>query len=83
MTSMTFHSPVRMAAPRGALIAASLFGRMLGWIYSSAESRMRRRELNDRMTEACRVRAYAQQVMEHDPRFAADLFAAADRHERL
>jgi hypothetical protein len=29
------------------------------------------------------VRAYAQRFARHDPRFAADLMAAADRHERL
>jgi hypothetical protein len=28
------------------------------------------------------VRRMAQEVMLDDPRFAADLFAAADRHER-
>jgi hypothetical protein len=28
------------------------------------------------------VRVYAQEVRLHDPRFAADLLAAADRHER-
>jgi hypothetical protein len=35
-----------------------------------------------RQAEAARVRQYAQEVMGQDPRFAADLFAAADRHER-
>jgi hypothetical protein len=33
--------------------------------------------------EARAVRELAQQYQRVDPRFAADLFAAADRHERL
>lgn len=33
--------------------------------------------------EANRVRNLALDYMRHDPRFAADLFAAADRHEEL
>jgi hypothetical protein len=33
--------------------------------------------------EANRVRNLAMDYMSHDPRFAADLFAAADRHEEL
>ena len=33
------------------------------------------------LEEANELRAYAQQVMRNDPAFAADLFAAADRHE--
>ena len=37
----------------------------------------------DRVREACEVRAWTEKVRAMDPRFAADLFAAADRHERL
>jgi hypothetical protein len=33
--------------------------------------------------EAAKVRQLAYQRLKSDPRFAADLFAAADRHERL
>jgi hypothetical protein len=33
------------------------------------------------MVEAARVRALAQMHLSSDPGFAADLFAAADRHE--
>ena len=35
----------------------------------------------DRVAEAAKVRAYAMAVRESEPAFAADLFAAADRHE--
>lgn len=35
----------------------------------------------DREREAAEVRAWAMTLQRTDPRFAADLFAAADRHE--
>lgn len=35
----------------------------------------------DPAAEAAEVRAMAQALLRKDPRFAADLFAAADRHE--
>ena len=39
--------------------------------------------LRDPVREAAEVRTLAQSIRGHDPRFAADLFAAADRHEAL
>jgi hypothetical protein len=35
-----------------------------------------------RVAEAARVRAMAREVARHDPRVAAEMLAAADRHER-
>lgn len=35
----------------------------------------------DRVREAAELRTWAANVQRTDPRFAADLFAAADRHE--
>ena len=35
----------------------------------------------DRIREAAEVRAWAETVRRTDPRFADDLFSAADRHE--
>ena len=37
----------------------------------------------DPVREAAEVRTLAESIRSHDPRFAADLFAAADRHEAL
>ena len=37
----------------------------------------------DPVREAAEVRTLAESIRSHDPRFAADLFAAADRHESL
>jgi hypothetical protein len=46
-----------------------------------AAAALRRME-STRVTEAAQVRLYAQQWTRNDPRFTADLLAAADRHER-
>lgn len=37
----------------------------------------------DRVREAAEVRTWATHVQRSDPRFADDLFAAADRHEAM
>lgn len=82
MTTITIHTPAQIAAPRGSRIAAVWFGRLLTRLGDLAEQRTERRAAATRVMEACEVRAYAQQIAHEDPRFAADLFAAADRHER-
>lgn len=77
MTTVTVHTPVAVGTPRAALLAANLFSAFLGWFERTAE----RREVADRAAEAAAVREYANRFASHDPRFAADLMAAADRHE--
>lgn len=81
MTTITVNTPVKVAAPRGSRIAAVWFGRLLTRLGQLAEQRTERRAQEDRLREASEVRTYAQAMMAQDPRFAADLFAAADRHE--
>jgi hypothetical protein len=82
MTTITVHAPVKVRTPRAADWAAMLFTRMLSWFETSAAQRQERREVADRGAEAAAVRQYAIRFASHDPRFAADLMAAADRHER-
>lgn len=82
MSSITIHVPTRVSAPRGALLAAQAFSRLLSWFENSRALRARALDENSRVGDAARVRRFAQQIMADDPRFAADLFAAADRHER-
>lgn len=82
MTTITINAPAKIAEPRGAAWAAAAFARLLQWMESSAARREAQRTEAGRVSEAARVRLYAQEVMAQDPRFAADLFAAADRHER-
>jgi|GEM_PF-1627438 len=82
MSSITVNAPVKINAPRGAAVAAIWFVSLLTWLEKLSRRREESRQMAGRQGEAARVRTYAQQIMGHDPRFAADLFAAADRHER-
>jgi hypothetical protein len=81
MTTITVIRPAKITAPRGAHLAAVWFGRLLTRLGDLAEKRTESRALARRLVEASEVRAYAQTVQAQDPRFAADLLAAADRHE--
>jgi hypothetical protein len=82
MTSITVQSPIKVATPRATIWAASAFTQLLSWFESHSASRAERLEKADRATEAAAVREYANRYTRHDPRFAADLLAAADRHEQ-
>lgn len=82
MTSITIHAPATVAAPLGSKLAAELFGRVLGWLSRATVSHAGHLQGGDRVTEANRVRSFANEMLAMDPRFAADLYAAADRHER-
>jgi hypothetical protein len=85
MTTLTTRHPIAVATPRGAdwaaaaWIAVSRLGMQLqGW----AQQRGKHAAATGRVSEANRLRHVARGFMSSDPRFAADLFAAADRHER-
>jgi hypothetical protein len=77
MTTVTFHSPSHVGAPLG----ASLIARTLRWFAPAEPIRSGALDETGRIAEAARVRRLAQSLMADDPRFASDLFAAADRHE--
>jgi hypothetical protein len=64
------------AMPRGARVAGNLFVALLAWLGSRPA-----RRAPSRNEEAAAVRQFASRVQRSDPGFAADLFAAADRHE--
>ncbi len=79
MTTATVHTPSPVAVPRGAPIAAWVAAQLVfAWRFVTAPVAVKPRS---RTSEAAELRAYARQMCD-DPRFAADLFAAADRHER-
>lgn len=84
MTTISVHTHAPVAVPRGAVWAATVAARLLGWFdamgAAQAAATARRREAT-RILEAGQLRRYAQQWASRDPRFAADLLAAADRHE--
>jgi hypothetical protein len=81
MTTITVHSPARAAAPRAAAWAAQAFFSALGWFRRHNAEQAIRQARSERLIEAAAVREYAQRYARHDPRFTADLLAAADRHE--
>lgn len=74
--TITVLSVAPPAVPRGALLAAAVYRwiaeRYAGWRAARAE----RKAADD----AAAVRAMALHVQATDPGFAADLYAAADRH---
>lgn len=81
MSSITVLSPVKVAVPRASRYLANLFVSLTQWLQRTGASRAQRQLAADRGAEAAAVRQYAQRFASHDPRFAADLLAAADRHE--
>lgn len=85
MTTITVHRPA--ASAMGSRIRAAAIRLMAGlvdWTEEVGRARaaeaLRRME-STRVTEAAQLRLYAQRWAQHDPRFTADLLAAADRHE--
>jgi uncharacterized protein HemY len=84
MSTTTAPVSLRLAAgpatttPRGARLGAAMarLWLALGGTKPAPAAR-------SRVEEAAEVRALARQVQRIDPRFAADLYAAADRHECL
>lgn len=83
MTTISVRAPAHVGPSRAAGLAAAVFLRLLGWFESRRSARALARQRADRLAEAAAVREYARRYASHDPRFAADLLAAADRHEQL
>jgi hypothetical protein len=81
MTTISVQSTRQATAPRGASWAANLFSALTRKLAVSSLAKAKRSQQATRQQEASAVREYAQRFAKHDPRFAADLLAAADRHE--
>jgi hypothetical protein len=81
MTTITVLQPATVRVPRAAPIAAEIALRLLGAVEQFVNGYRAHRAANKRIAEAAAVRRFADQVRELDPRFASDLYAAADRHE--
>jgi hypothetical protein len=82
MTTISVLTAPAVAAPRAAAWAAAIFSTLLALPSRRVARGGPRKAFSDRQREATAVREYAQRFAAHDPRFAADLFAAADRHEQ-
>lgn len=81
MTSITVLLPTPVAMPRGARAAAWLISRAIDAIDAIAARRGTSFSIPERVRQAAEARRFARQIEQQDPRFAADLYAAADRHE--
>ena len=87
MTSITLNSQTPSPAAQPSIGAAlhelAVAGRHLGAALLSTMQRSRAasRQQISAFEEAENLRAFAQTHLKTDPGFAADLFAAADRHE--
>lgn len=82
MSTITVQAPLKVAVPRGAVLAADLALRLLRGIEKARGAISARREQSQRQGEASALRQTAMRFTRHDPRFTSDLMAAADRHER-
>jgi hypothetical protein len=79
-TTMDLQVPQQRTAPRLAAPFAAAFAALLNALKPAERVNV---EENQAAREAADVRAMARQYLKTDPGFAADLFAAADRHEEL
>lgn len=83
MTTITVNSPASISVPRGAIWAGNLAAAFLHWLgRASSRTVDAAQAARSRHAQASEVRRMADQWRAVDPRFAADLYAAADRHER-
>lgn len=83
MTSITVQVPAAVAVPRGAALVGAIYSAVAAGFALWRAARARRSVVASRAAEAASVRDYAHSVMNEDRRFASDLLAAADRHERV
>jgi hypothetical protein len=81
MTTVTVNMPVAVVAPRGAALAASIWLTVSSGLTLWRHTRRSRHAAAGRVAEAANLRAYAWGIMHQDRGYAADLLAAADRHE--
>ncbi len=81
MSSTTVLSPAKPGAPSLLRQLLATANRLMGTLAVVSDARASQRLHAERIKEAAAVRDYALRFARHDPRFTADLMAAADRHE--
>ena len=84
MTQISIRTPIGVAIPRGATVVAWLFRHGVRVSDSLARSRLvwsAERAALAATADANKLRAFAASMAHNEPGFAADLYAAADRHE--
>ncbi len=81
MTTVTVHAPAHVAEPRGAAAAVAVVLAIRDAFRTLREGVAHHRDYQRRVVEANELRAYAHSIARSEPGMAADLRAAADRHE--
>ena len=81
MSSITVTGVPTVKTPRGAVWAARAAAALWAVLSRWLDGRKQQSVALDAALEAARVRAMARRHASTDPGFAADLMAAADRHE--
>ncbi|MDE2611845.1 MAG: hypothetical protein KGL78_00270 [Burkholderiales bacterium] len=81
MSTTSLYTPTPLAATHAARGAALWFERLQQVLHLGRQVQAARRVRAQRIAEAAAVRDYAESVRAVDARFAADLWAAADRHD--
>jgi hypothetical protein len=81
MSTVTMRAPIRFASSRVLHSVLAGFGKLMAALDRFGAEFARRHLRAQRLSEAAALRAFALQYASHDPRFASDLLAAADRHE--
>jgi hypothetical protein len=83
MSHITLTTPAPIAVPRGAPLAGNLFAAVLNTVARLWRAQERARRQWRLAGEAAALRRHAMEISATNPGFAADLFAAADRHFEL
>ena len=81
ITSKTFTTGPALSIPRGARVAGEVFTAFLRLMSGVLRASTRVMSRRSRADEAAEVRELAARWQRTDPGFAADLYAAAARHE--
>ena len=82
MTTITVQVPTYVHVPRGATFFGSLYSAIAAGLTAWNQTRLQRRASAVRAAEIAELREFAWSLMKEDRRYAADLLAAADRHEQ-
>lgn len=81
MSTTSLYTPTPLAAAHAVRGAANWFERLQHVLHLGRQVQVARRLRVQRIAEAAAVRHYAESMRAVDSRFAADLWAAADRHD--
>ncbi len=85
MTTLTVNTPAQVQEPRGSLWLGQILTAVMSQLRRSNAQRNQtnqaRAAAKARLKDVAHARSLAREMSRHDPRVAADLWAAIDRYE--